>query len=115
VPEPDDATRRTWLAAERTWLAWWRTGAAAAVASLAVGGVVPDLADAEPWPFVALGVGYGVLAAALFWLGARRWRATGEALRAGGFEPLGGGIATGLSAAGAALAVTTVILLIVAA
>ena len=40
-----DVTRRTRLAAERTWLAWWRTGIAATTASIAVGGLVPQLVE----------------------------------------------------------------------
>jgi putative membrane protein len=57
-----DATRRTWLANERTWLAWVRTGLTATAVALAVGKVVPELAnESTAWPFQALGAGYALL------------------------------------------------------
>src|SRR5690349_20549436 len=70
--DPAPTPRRTWLAAERTFLAWWRTGLAAVVAALGVGRVLPDVVDGPKWPFVALGLGYGVVAAGIFLAGARR-------------------------------------------
>jgi uncharacterized membrane protein YidH (DUF202 family) len=57
-----DASRRTYFAGERTLLAWWRSGIAAAAVALAVGAVLPKLGDTSRSRFVALGVGYGVLA-----------------------------------------------------
>lgn len=65
-PADTDVTRRTLLAAERTWLAWWRSGIAAATAAVAVGGVVPELVDSGRTPYVVLGAGYALLAAAVF-------------------------------------------------
>lgn len=56
------ASRRTYFAEERTILAWWRTGIAAAAVALGVGGLVPRLGDLPKSRFLALGVGYGVLA-----------------------------------------------------
>ena len=57
-----DATRRTWLANERTWLAWVRTGLTATAVALAIGKVVPELADTRAvWPYTVLGAGYAVL------------------------------------------------------
>ena len=113
MSEPDDVTRRTWLAAERTWLAWWRTALGAAVAGLGVGRVVPDLVDVERWPFVVLGACYAVVALVFFVAGSRRWRSTEEALQRGEFSALDRRLTGGLSAAGVALAVATLALLFV--
>lgn len=111
--EPDDVTRRTWLAAERTWLAWWRTALGACVAALGVGRVVPDLADLERWPFVLLGAGYALVAAVIFMAGALRWRSTEYALRHGVFSALDRRLTTALSGAGLVLTVATLALLLV--
>ena len=80
----EDATRRTSLANERTWLAWLRTGLGALAVALAVGKVVPELANAaHRWPYVAVGVGYAVLGIALVLYGARRLRDVDEAIGRG--------------------------------
>ena len=84
-PAEDDVTRRTLLAAERTWLAWWRSGIAAATASVAVGGVVPELVDGGRTAYVVLGIGYAALAAAVFLGGAVRRRAVERALERGDY------------------------------
>src|SRR4051794_40947274 len=79
-----DATRRTWLASERTVLAWLRTGLTATAVALGIGKVVPDLSDAgHSWPFVALGVGYGLLGVAIVAYGFHRGREVDRAIRAG--------------------------------
>jgi putative membrane protein len=83
-PSPDearDATRRTWLANERTWLAWVRTGLTATAVALALGKVVPELANAHTrWPYVAIGVGYAVLGVALTLYGFQRRREVDQAV-----------------------------------
>ena len=61
-----DVTRRTRRAAERTWLAWWRSGLTASTAAVAVGGLVPQLIDGSRVPYIVLGCGYALLAAAVF-------------------------------------------------
>ncbi|MFY9488368.1 MAG: DUF202 domain-containing protein [Solirubrobacterales bacterium] len=70
IRSPDDTligpSRRTVLAAERTWLAWFRTAIAVAATSIAVGGVIPRLVDGAIWQYVALGVGYSLLAFSVF-------------------------------------------------
>jgi putative membrane protein len=89
-PEPagfdqdGDATRRTWLASERTVLAWLRTGLTATAVALAVGKVVPDLRNGgTTWPFIVLGVGYGLLGVLIVAYGFYRGREVDRAIRAG--------------------------------
>ena len=77
VPEPkrisgDEA--RSHLAGERTLLAWWRSGLAALAVSLAVGRVIPALIDESKGWFVALGVGFAMLALAFTLYGTSRQR-----------------------------------------
>jgi putative membrane protein len=110
---PDlDATRRTMLAAERTWLAWWRSGIAAATAAVAVGGVVPQLVDGSRTPYVLLGAGYAILSAAVLIAGWRRHRRVQDALVQGVYEDVPGNWITGLTLAGAALAIGTLALIL---
>jgi len=82
---PDDAApdpsvlselivKQTLMAAERTWLTWWRSALVAAAGGLAVGRVTPEALHVASWPYVLLGVGYGVLALGLTIVGARRHR-----------------------------------------
>jgi putative membrane protein len=107
-----DVTRRTHLAAERTWLAWWRTGIATATAAVAVGGVIPKLADVSKTPYVLLGVGYALLSAAVFLAGWRRHRDVAEALDRAGYVPLSHDWVAGLTFAGAVLALGTLAVVI---
>jgi uncharacterized membrane protein YidH (DUF202 family) len=75
------AVERTKLAAERTMLAWWRTGLAALAVALAVGRLVPDIADeSDRWPYIVPGIGIALYALALFVYGAHRTRAEGGGL-----------------------------------
>jgi putative membrane protein len=112
--EVADVTRRTRLAAERTWLAWWRSGIAAATAALAVGGLIPELVDGAGWPYVALGCGYAVASFAMFGLGAQRKRAVDLALDRGEYSSLPALWAVLLSAAGACLALATLLVVVLA-
>src|SRR5436190_19817615 len=82
------ATRRTWLANERTWLAWVRTGLTATAVALALGKVVPELANAHTrWPYVVIGVGYAVLGVALTLYGFQRRREVDRAVAAESYVP----------------------------
>jgi uncharacterized membrane protein YidH (DUF202 family) len=119
-PAPDaspapygDASRRTWLAAERTWLAWWRTGLGAAAVAIAVGRALPALAHGARWPFRLMGVAYAALAVAVVVLGAVRQRRAAEALRRGGYDELSSRLVTWLTAAAVALAIATMVLVLV--
>ena len=86
--EAHDATRRTWLANERTWLAWVRTGLTATAVALALGKVVPELANAHTrWPYVAIGVGYAVLGVALTLYGFQRRREVDRAVASESYVP----------------------------
>lgn len=117
MPEgaPDDATRRTFLAEERTWLAWWRSGIATATAAIAVGGVAPRLLDSERVAFVVLGAGYALVAVAVFVAGWRRHEAAHRALERGRYAQLERGWVLGLTLAAGALAVATLVVIVVAA
>jgi uncharacterized membrane protein YidH (DUF202 family) len=71
--EDEGVDRRTSLAGERTLLAWWRTGFTAIAVALAVGRVLPELASDSPrWPYVLIGVGFGLYGIALIAYGTRR-------------------------------------------
>ncbi len=71
--EDESVDRRTSLAGERTLLAWWRTGFTAIAVALAVGRVLPELAPhSTRWPYVVIGVGFGLYGIALIAYGTRR-------------------------------------------
>ena len=108
-PEGD---RRTRLAAERTWLAWWRSGIAAATASVAVGGVVPELVDGARTPYVLLGAGYALLAAAVFVGAGLRQRRLVAAIDREDYAEASSPWVVGLTVAGAALAVATLVIVL---
>jgi putative membrane protein len=74
--------RRTRLASERTELAWWRTG----LTALAVGRVVPELSDSSTrWPYVGVGICFGLYGLAVFAYGSHRRREVERALDEGRF------------------------------
>ena len=60
VDAADLAVKQIVMAAERTWLAWWRSALVAIAGALAVGRVTPQLLHVASWPYVLLGVGYGL-------------------------------------------------------
>ena len=105
-----DASRRTYLANERTYLAWLRSALAALGVSVAVGRLLPALLDASPAPYVALGIGFGLLGLSLFVLGAIRQRGVERALATGIFRPLSGAVVVGLAIAGVVLSIATLVL-----
>ena len=109
----DDVTRRTRLAAERTWLAWWRSGIAAATAAVGVGGVVPSLVDGGRTPYIVLGAGYAVLAAVIFVGAALRQRQVERALADGRYEDVGHWGVLALTLIATALALGTLVIIVV--
>lgn len=110
--ETTDATRRTRLANERTYLAWWRGGLTALAVSVGAGALVPDITSATRWPFVVLGVGFGLLAIAFIVYGVHRYRQVERALGEGGFAPLEIRVAATLGLLGVILALLTITLVI---
>jgi putative membrane protein len=115
TPEPgvEDATRRTRLAGERTQLAWWRTGLTSLAVGIGIGRVVPELNDnSANWPYVALGVGYGLYGVALFLYGNLRGRALDDAVTHGGYSQLGRHANFGLAFGGVVLGLATSLLIL---
>ncbi len=106
-----DASRRTHLAAERTLLAWWRSGLAATAVALAVGRLLPALLDSPPAPFVALGIGFAVLALSFIVYGTRRQRQVDSAIAEGSFHPLDGWFVLALTALMVILVTATIVLI----
>jgi putative membrane protein len=111
-----DATRRTHLANERTYLAWWRTALAALALAVGVGRLLPEvLGEQATWPFVALGVGYGVVGVAVGLYGLRRHRAVDSALARGGYAPAGPRALVAFTAAVTLLGAATVAVILAGA
>jgi putative membrane protein len=100
------------MAAERTWLAWWRTALAATAGALAVGRVAPQVLDTATWPYVALGIGYAVLAVGLLLAGAYRQRVLGRAVVRNEHDPLRYGVVMLFTIGGIVLALATIVLVI---
>jgi uncharacterized membrane protein YidH (DUF202 family) len=75
-----DPSRRTYLAQERTLLAWWRTALGTMAVAVAIGSVIPKLAQLPKGPFVGLGAGYLGLSLWFVLLGGYRQRTGGQAL-----------------------------------
>ncbi|HEY6781391.1 MAG TPA: DUF202 domain-containing protein [Thermoleophilaceae bacterium] len=109
----EDVTRRTLLAAERTWLAWWRSGIAAAGVAVGVGGVVPQLVGGHRTPYIVLGVGYALLALAIFIAAGRRQLRVERALAEGGYATIDRAWVFGLSGAAGLLALGTLVVIVV--
>jgi putative membrane protein len=105
-------TARSHLAAERTLLAWWRSGLAALAVALAVGRVIPALIHASKGSFVALGVGFAVLALAFTVYGTHRQRQMDRAIAGGDFRPLDSKMVLLLTGFMALLAVVTIVLVL---
>jgi putative membrane protein len=103
----EDATRRTWLANERTYLAWWRTGLTALAAGVAAGRLIPDLVDGAAWPYELLGAGYALIGLCFIAYGHRRRVQVERALRRGEWAELPAATTLALSAAGVALGLAT--------
>ena len=109
----ESAPRRTGMAAERTYLAWLRTGLGALGLSLAVGRLIPALIGAGRGPFAALGVGYGIFGVFLIAYAAYSNKAARAALAAGGPLPDDWWAIVVTTACGLALAVVTILLVLV--
>ena len=112
VEETKDATRRTRLANERTYLAWWRTGLTCLAVSVAVGRIVPGIADVKSWPYQVVGVGYGVFGIAFMVIAHLRVQTVERAVDRGEFARMDGRVSFGLLTAGTTLGVGTILLVL---
>jgi putative membrane protein len=111
--ESSDATRRTRLAGERTQLAWWRTGLTSLAVGIAIGRVVPELNQGiDQWPYVVLGVGFGLYGVLLFAYGNMRGRALDDAVAHGGYAQFGRQANLALALGGIVLGVATCLLIL---
>lgn len=115
MPEPiaPDVTERTTLAGERTLLAWWRTGLAALAVAIAVGRVVPELSSTRViWPYTSMGVAYAAYGIALIAYGTSRGRDVVVAAHRGELSRSRSITTAALAAAGIALGLGTVGLIV---
>jgi putative membrane protein len=108
-----DASRRTRLANERTFLAWLRGGLTAIAVGVGSGAVIPGVAPVTRWPFVVLGVGFGLFGVLLMGFGVIRQREVERALAEGRYAPLGGRAAIAIAAAGMALGLLSVVAVVI--
>jgi putative membrane protein len=114
MDDATDASRRTRLASERTELAWWRTGLTALAVALAVGRVVPELSGSSArWPYVGVGICFGLYGFAVFAYGSHRRRTVERALAAGEFPEPTGYAHRLLTAGGLLLGLLTIALILV--
>jgi len=111
--EAVDATRRTLLASERTELAWWRTGLTGLAVALAVGRIVPGLADSpQRWPYVIAGVCFALYGVVVIAYGSARRRTVETALAEGRFPTAPRLAHTALAVSGVILGLFTVVLVL---
>ena len=104
--EPGSGRRRTMLANERTYLAWQRTGLATLTVALAAARIIPELAGAaQDWPYVALGVAFGLYGIVCVLYGEVRRRAVARAIVRDELAAEDERVTTGLAVAGALLGV----------
>jgi len=104
--------KQTLMAAERTWLTWWRTALVATAGALAIGRVTPQALHVAAWPYVLLGVGYGVLAVGMVIVGAHRHRRLARAAVAGIDSGIDSRIVGAFTVGGIALGLCTVALVL---
>ena len=90
-------SRRTMLAHERTLLAWWRTALGTMAVAVAIGSILPKLAQLQKAPFVALGGGYAALSLWFVLLGGYRYLAGEVALARRSYLGLRRGMVIALS------------------
>jgi uncharacterized membrane protein YidH (DUF202 family) len=107
-----DATRRTRLASERTYLAWWRSALAAWAVSLGVGKVVPELTSGRSLGYEIVGVGYALLGVAFVGYGFWRQHLMEKALLEGRFIPFSHRAVLAFTAAGLALGLATMLVIV---
>lgn len=104
--------KQTLMAAERTWLTWWRTALVATAGALAIGRVTPQALHVAAWPYVLLGVGYGVLAIGMVIVGAHRHRRLARAALTGIDSGLDSRVVAAFTVGGIALGLCTIALVL---
>lgn len=120
MAEPDtpppgigDGLRRAQLAAERTYLAWWRTALATVAVAIAIGRLLPDVLGADPsWPYVAVGVAWGILAIAIAAYAPVRQMMLRRAIDDGAYAHPHGVALGAMAVAGVVLTTASVVLII---
>lgn len=108
-----DASRRTRLANERTFLAWLRGGLTSIAVGVGAGAVVPGVATVTRWPFIVLGVGFGLFGILLMVYGVVRQREVERALAEGRYAPLSSRAALAMAAYGVALGLVSVLAVLI--
>lgn len=83
-------------------------------AAVAVGGVIPRLVEGARWPFIALGVGYALLALGVFLMGLGRYREIEVAIERGEDVSSGAKPLLWLTVFGAVLSIATILAMLVA-
>lgn len=106
------AVKQAVMAAERTWLAWWRSALVALAGALAVGRVTPQLLHVASWPYVLLGVGYGLIAIGMVIVGALRHERLARVTLTSADSTLDSRLIAAFSAAGVAVAACTLALIL---
>ena len=112
VDVADMAVKQAVMAAERTWLAWWRSALVALAGALAVGRVTPQVLHVASWPYVLLGVGYGLIAIGMVIVGALRHERLARVTLTSADSTLDSRLIAAFSAAGVAVAACTLALIL---
>jgi putative membrane protein len=108
----DMAVKQAVMAAERTWLAWWRSALVALAGALAVGRVTPQVLHVASWPYVLLGVGYGLIAIGMVIVGALRHERLTRVTLTSADSTVDSRLIAAFSAAGVAVAACTLALIL---
>jgi putative membrane protein len=112
VDVADMAVKQAVMAAERTWLAWWRSALVALAGALAVGRVTPQVLHVASWPYVLLGVGYGLIAIGMVIVGALRHERLARVTLTSADSTVDSRLIAAFSAAGVAIAACTLALIL---
>lgn len=106
-------SRETILAYERTQLAWWRTGLTAIAVALAVGRILPDLANSgSRWAYTVVGMGFALYGIALIAYGTRRARTVAAEISGSAPTYRDDGARLALTATGVLLGIAAAILIL---
>ena len=112
VDVADMAVKQAVMAAERTWLAWWRSALVALAGALAVGRVTPQVLHVASWPYVLLGVGYGLIAIGMVIVGALRHERLARVTLTSADSTVDSRLIAAFSVAGVAVAACTLALIL---